>query len=153
MTQPLTFFLRADGQFAAPSGFIGTTSTSTATLSSLTKLSTVDISTVTSSYVDGPSVTQGTAGVWFVTAGVSWTSNPAAFLLLRLWDGTSVIASCEGTNDVANDIAQNVLSGVITSPAGNLRISAKAVGSSGQTLKFNASGDSADCWLTAIRIG
>ena len=72
---------------------------------------------------------------------------------VKLWDGTTVIASVHGEN-VSPNYGAFSLSGIIASPAGNLRISVAAdVGGSKCVMYYNASGFSADCTITAVRIG
>ena len=75
----------------------------------------------------------------------------AAFTV-KLWDGTTVIASTVisltgGFNGMVH------LSGFIASPAGNIRISVKDQTTTGGSIKFNASGESKDSTLTVVRIG
>jgi len=74
-------------------------------------------------YFDGPSVAQGAVGTWMVNGTVTVTDTAsAANHNAKLWDGTTVIASCAFTSlNTGRNIA--VLSGLITNPAGNLRIS------------------------------
>lgn len=107
----------------------------------------------TGAYFDGPTVAQGTAGVWFVsgTVTVQDTAGAAAFTA-KLWDGTTVIATLRGDSAAANQCVSIPLSGFITAPAGNLRISVKDATSTSGSIKFNISGIANDATITAIRI-
>ena len=106
-----------------------------------------------SSYFDGPSVAQGTSGVWFVSGTVGLlpgASTPSDFYV-KLWDVTTIISSGKVflTGNASGSMA---LSGYISSPAGNLRISVKASDTSAK-IAFNSSGNSMDSTIVAIRIG
>ena len=110
--------------------------------------------TSTAQYFDGPSVAQGTSGTWFVSGTVTALGGGATIvgLFIKLWDGTNLISS----TDIGIDNTQYktaTLSGFITNPAGNLRISVKDVTTTTSKLAFNASGNSKDCTITAVRIG
>jgi len=102
--------------------------------------------TNTSNYFDGPSITQGTTGTWLVSGTVT-VLNPGGNLQLyaKLWDGTTVIASA-ATTEIGG--AQNgvsiSLSGMIASPAGNLRISVRDLTSTSGVMKYNVTGNSKD---------
>jgi hypothetical protein len=107
----------------------------------------------TANYFDGPSVAQGTSGTWFVTGTLSvQDTSGAAQIYAKLWDGTTVIASCDMYTPVASGPVIITLSGFLASPAGNLRISAKDISSTSGVIKFNLSGNSKDSTITAIRI-
>lgn len=108
----------------------------------------------TANFFDGPSVAQGTAGTWFVsgTISVNDTAGGAVFHA-KLWDGTTVISAGVTNTSTANQIGSIALSGIITSPAGNLRISAKDSTSTSGNIKFNITGTSKDSTITAVRIG
>lgn len=107
----------------------------------------------TANYFDGPSIAQGTAGTWFVSATVTVVDTGAGThtFFAKLWDGTTVIASTD--IDLASALVSPIsLSGFLTAPAGNLRVSVKdTVANTGKIL-FNASGNSKDSTITAIRI-
>ena len=108
----------------------------------------------TANFFDGPSVAQGASGTWFVSGTVTlWdTAGPAAFRA-KLWDGTTVIASASTQNRLASCPVSITLSGYITNPTGNLRISVKdSTSVSGAILKDD-SGVAKDSTITAIRIG
>lgn len=80
-------------------------------------------------YFDGPSVAQGTSGTWYFTATITVLDTAVAnqSFFVKLHDGTTIIAntaiSCVGTGN-----SQSVsLSGFLTSPAANVRMSVKAI--------------------------
>jgi hypothetical protein len=107
---------------------------------------------VSTSYVDGPSVAQGTAGTWYASGTVTLTDTAGnAGFLCKLYDGTTVMASGTFSLVTASTSGSFGLSGVIVSPAGNIRIACKDNFTTG-TMKFNASGNSKDSTVTAIRI-
>lgn len=111
----------------------------------------------TGTYFDGPIVAQGTTGTWFVSGTVT-VYDPAAAnaqIDVRLWDGASgiVASAVAATNVAGGGVAAAIsLSGIITSPAGNLRISCKDTSSVNGLILFNQSGDSKDSTITAIRL-
>lgn len=110
----------------------------------------------TATYFDGPSVGVGTTGTWQVSGNVTvydaTTAN--AQIYVKLWDGTTVIDSgVVATNVAGGGVAQTVsLSGVIASPAGNLRISCRDTVTVNGKILFNQSGNSKDSTITAVRI-
>lgn len=107
----------------------------------------------TGNYFDGPVVAQGTAGTWFVSGSVTCqdTAGAAAYDA-KLWDGTTVIASTRDQSAGANETKSIALSGYITSPAGNIRISVKDNSSTSGSIKFNLSGNSKDSTISVLRI-
>lgn len=107
----------------------------------------------TGNYFTGPTIAQGSAGTWWASGTVVCfdTAGAAAFNV-KLWDGTTVIASARGVAGAANQACAISVSGYIASPAGNIRISVNDVTSTSGSLVFNASGNSKDCTVTAIRI-
>jgi len=108
----------------------------------------------TSNYFDGPSCAQGTTGTWLATGTICLTdTGGATFFEVKLWDGTTVIASAATTSIAASDGISLSLSGVISSPAGNIRMSARDSGFPTGKILFNVSGLSKDSTLTVIRIG
>jgi hypothetical protein len=126
----------------------------TATHSQLTASLGADVSlNNTANYFDGPSVAQGTSGTWFASGTVTCvdTSAAAAFIA-KLWDGTTVIASARITSTGANNPVCISLSGYISSPAANIRISVRDSASTSGSIAFNNSGNSKDSTLSVIRI-
>lgn len=110
----------------------------------------------TSNYFDGPSVAQGTAGTWFASGTVTVTdTGGAATFYCRLWDGTVpglIATAASGTAGSANTNVLMSLSGLLTSPAGNIRISCRDITATTGKILFNITGSSADSTLSAIRI-
>jgi hypothetical protein len=105
------------------------------------------------SYFDGPSIAQGATGTWFVsgTVTVQDTAGAAAFRA-KLWDGTNVVTSAFTNTSAINFSTTVSLSGYIVSPVGNLRISIRDTSSTSGKILFNASGESKDSTISAIRI-
>jgi len=109
----------------------------------------------TANYFDGPSVAQGTSGTWFAsgTIGVQDTTVGNNVIQVKLWDGTTVIASCFAVLAGAASSATAIsLSGFISAPAGNIRISVKDISTTAGLIIFNGTGNSKDSTITAIRI-
>jgi len=108
--------------------------------------------TNTGSFFDGPSCAQGTTGTWYASGNVTMVSSASAdTFVAKLWDGTTVIDSAV-INAVASDFTTIHLSGVLASPAANIKISVKNTTNTTQSIRFNASGASKDSTLTVIRI-
>ncbi len=115
------------GAFTLGYGLTNATNELRASLTSITNSLSGDVAlNNTANYFDGPSVAQGTSGTWFVsgTVTVRDTAGGAGFLA-KLYDGTTVIASAIINTPALNVPAIISLSGVITSPAGNLRIAVR----------------------------
>lgn len=108
----------------------------------------------TANYFTGPTVAQGTSGTWFASGGVQLTDTAgAAGFDVKLWDGTTVIASSIVNIPAASADVYAHLSGFIVSPAGNIRISVKDVTSTSGAILFNESGESKDSTITVMRTG
>lgn len=107
----------------------------------------------TTAYFDGPSIAQGTVGTWFVSGTVTLIDTAgSAYFLAKLWDGTTVIASSEITTISATSQLTLSLSGGITNPAGNIRISVSDITSTSGKMLFNTSNNLKDCTISAYRI-
>lgn len=109
----------------------------------------------TVNFFDGPSVAQGSVGTWLASGSVT-ISDPAGggvTYFLKLWDGTSVIDSASAVATGANQTLAVALSGFITSPVGNIRISVRDTTSTTGLILFNSSGGGKDSTVTAMRIG
>lgn len=107
----------------------------------------------TANYFDGPSVAQGTTGTWFASGTVTLTDTTGVSnLQAKLWDGTTVIASGFTQNVQASGNVIIALSGYLAAPAGNIRISVKDSTNATGKIVFNATGNSKDSTITAIRI-
>lgn len=111
--------------------------------------------TSTGTYFTGPSIAQGTAGTWWVSGTVTVSNNTGGDVLdVKLWDGSTVIASARATmTSVGVAYYESIaLSGYITEPAGNLRVSVSPVTRTDGFIAFNVSGNGKDSTISAIRI-
>ena len=109
----------------------------------------------TANYFQGPIIAQGTSGTWFVSGKVTLSATGNDRFYAKLWDGTTVIDS-GGTviyDATAPAGATIALSGYITSPAGSLRISVRDITGTAGKIVFNATGNSKDSTISAIRVG
>ncbi len=107
--------------------------------------------TVQNTYFTGPSVSNTTTGTWFASGTVTVISTSTDTFYAKLWDGTTVIASAVFFG-AANGFVTCSLSGFLTSPAANIRISVVNASSANGTIKFNFSANSKDSTLSAFRI-
>lgn len=105
----------------------------------------------TANYFTGPTISQGTSGTWFVSGTVTLTGTVTDQINVKLWDGTTVISSCAVNINAATATVVS-LSGYITNPAGDLKISARDTNNTNGKIIFNSSGNSKDSTITAIRI-
>lgn len=106
-------------------------------------------------YADGPTVAQGSSGVWFASASCMVVDTTmAAPIFFQLWDGTTVIGS-GGINTAGAGFRETAtLSGYITNPVGNIRFSAtNASTSAGGVMRANNTGRGKDSTITVFRIG
>jgi hypothetical protein len=107
----------------------------------------------TTAFIDGPSVAQGTTGTWFVAGSVNVIDTAgAAQIWCRLWDGTTVIAENSMTQTTANFPFGFGLSGIITNPAANVRISCKDISSTSGKIIFNQVSGSKGAVVSGFRI-
>jgi hypothetical protein len=113
-----------------------------------------NVNIVTGSFTDGPSVAQGSTGTWAVSGSVviEDLTNAQNQFNVRLWDGTTIIASGVVNIISSYEVGMCHLSGYLATPAGNLRISVEAVNHNSAFMAFNLSGDSKDCNISAYRI-
>lgn len=104
-------------------------------------------------YFDGPAIAQGTAGQWWVSGTVTLTdTGTTPGMQVKLWDGSTVIASTSGLSAIAGSPVSICLSGFISNPVGNIRISVKDPSATTGKILFNASGNSKDSTISAFRI-
>jgi hypothetical protein len=104
-------------------------------------------------YKDGPSAAQGSVGLWEASGQVTLLSTSSDNFAVKLWDGTGAAVDAAFINCAANQSVVCALSGIVSAPAGNIRLSAKNTSSSNGSLKFNQSGNgNKDCTLTVKRI-
>jgi hypothetical protein len=107
----------------------------------------------TSNYFDGPSIAQGTSGTWFVSGTVTINDTAAQTqIFCKLWDGTTVIASSDTTVATAGFVLTMSLSGILATPATNIRISCRDTGSTSGNILFNSTGNSKDSTISGVRI-
>ena len=154
--QKFTYSSTGTGQWIVNGGVApAVTSTSTSPLLTyITKSTTASIVISSAAYTDGPSVSQGSSGTWFVTASITLANNSAsAIASCKLWDGTTVIDSGTAGIPSAGYGTTVPLSGVIASPAGNLKVSAMGIITSNTLIESNFSGNLNDSTITAVRIG
>lgn len=125
-----------------------------ASMSSLTASLSGDVAlNNTGTFIDGPSVAQGTSGTWFASGTVTLSDTAgSATYYAKLWDGTTVIASAVAQSINIGGSIDIALSGYLATPAGNLRISVKDITSASGKIIFNTSGTSKDATISAIRI-
>lgn len=103
-------------------------------------------------YTDGPSIAQGSIGTWFVSGKVTvFNSSGNMICDAKLWDGTTIVDSAQVVATNPNGISIS-LSGVLATPAGNLKISCISPNVGDGFFAANLSGNSKDSTITAIRI-
>ncbi|MCP1937385.1 hypothetical protein J2R95_003180 [Bradyrhizobium japonicum] len=105
----------------------------------------------TSVYFDGPAVAQGTSGTFLALGQVTINDASTAVIVVKLWDGATVIASSEVVLLSSQTVAEISLSGICVNPAGNIRISVKSNTTTGK-MGFNLTGNSKDCTLFAYKL-
>lgn len=107
----------------------------------------------TTVFIDGPSVAQGSTGTWFANGFVTLTDTAGSGSLyaVKLWDGTTEIGTAVINGPSANNLVTVAVSGVITSPAGNIRISVKDSSTSTGVIKAATSG-AKNSVVTVVRI-
>jgi hypothetical protein len=137
-------------------GTITTSGTVALNVQALTTSLTGDVTiTNNTSYFDGPSVSQGTTGTWFASGFVTLVDSVAASnVLCKLWDGATVIASGRGSIISNPQPVTITLSGIITSPVGNIKISCKDVtaGNGGKIAFTDPDSNAHNSTLTVLRI-
>lgn len=106
----------------------------------------------TANYFAGPTCAQGTVGTWFASGSVVINGGGSDVVLLKLWDGTTIIDSARLTLNASGNAQDISLSGLLTTPAGNIRIDAKNTTSTLGGMVFNNTGNSKDCTLSVFRV-
>lgn len=157
MTLNPNWFLNATGQFTQiGSGQISISTTTTTGFLTYLASSLSSNTLCSGNGTTGPSVAQGTSGVWYASGNVSFTDSATNNCSARLTDGTSIIDAGVSTVPAASQFASIALSGVISSPAGNIRIIA-TVGTTGTASLISTSNTPSPqtnlSTLTVIRIG
>lgn len=149
------------GYGLTPSGNCDNTSTNAAspcnavvTLSSITNSLGGNVVLNAASFFDGPTVAQGTTGTWLATGTVSLsdTATANAAFGCQLWDGTTVIASGAMQVPVAGNLSSLSLSGVLSSPAANIKISCRDFTSTNGLINSAAGGIAKASTLTVVRL-
>lgn len=105
----------------------------------------------TANYFDGPSAAQGATGTWLAVGSVTVSSPTADGMICKLWDGTTV-AAIGVQNLSAGFNATIALSGFLTSPAGNIRISCKDASTTSGKIVATADTVTKASTITVIRI-
>jgi hypothetical protein len=142
--------------FTSPVVSSGTLTGTSSMLSPITNSLTGNVAlNNTANYFTGPTVAQGSTGTWFASGSVVVLDSAAGAIFdVKLWDGTTVIAEARVTTTAANQEQPASVSGFITSPASNIRISVRDVVSTNGQIRFNSNSDgSKTSTVTAIRIG
>lgn len=137
-------------------GTFTTTGTCAVSLTSLTNSLAGDVAmNNTANYFDGPTVAQGTSGTWSAKGQVTLNDSAGgASFYCKLWDGTTVIASASGASTAAGQRIVVPLSGNITNPAGNIRISCRDTSSTSGGIEANRTGNgNKDSTITVDRTG
>jgi hypothetical protein len=107
----------------------------------------------TANYFDGPSVAQGTTGTWWASGTVTLVDTATgASLYCKLWDGTTVISSGATWAQTAAASITMSLSGFISSPAGNIRISCRDTTNTTGKIAANGTGSSKDSTVSTVRV-
>lgn len=108
----------------------------------------------TATYFTGPTVAQGTTGTWYASGTVVVDyQNGNSVVDAKLWDGTTVIASVQQQGSAEVPTRMNIsLSGLITSPVGNICISVRNETVATGSILYNASGNGKDSTISAFRL-
>ncbi len=114
--------------------------------------------TATGTFFDGPSTAQGTAGTWLATGQVvvQDTTVGGGNVICKLWDGTNAGITIPGST-TATTVTSIVypVSGVITAPAGNIRISCRDLTNTTNAnilADFGGLGTNKSSTLTVVRL-
>lgn len=103
-------------------------------------------------FFDGPSVAQGAMIKALAMGTVTLAGGINDQILVKLWDGTTVIDSTRV--ELGNNFAFSsaTLCGVISNPAGNIRLSCRDTSSVSGVIRANASGQGFDSTITVVRL-
>jgi hypothetical protein len=107
----------------------------------------------TANYFDGPSMAQGTTGVWLATGGVTVNGNANDIIRCKLWDGTTIADSTQQQILGASAEVKIPLSGFINAPAANIRISCRNITSTtSSNIVANGSANAHDSTISGWRV-
>jgi len=142
------------GAFTLGVGLTNATNDIRVSLTTLTNYAGANVALNSATYTDGPSVAQGTTGVFLVVGTLTLLDSAAgvAFQLVRIWDGTTTYSSVATNTPGSSNNSSVTLSAIVTNPAGNLRLSAKSQNATSR-ISFNDSGLSKDSGIVCVRIG
>ena len=103
-----------------------------------------------STYITAVSVSNGITGTWFACGTVTVVSSSGEEFYLKLWDGTTLISSTTFWASGGNNPYSGSVSGIITNPAGNIRISVTNSNGDGSVKGTYVNGNATT--LSAIKI-
>jgi hypothetical protein len=108
----------------------------------------------TSAFFDGPAVSVGPAGTWHCsgTVTVADAAGSGALMVAKLWDGSTVAATAAGGVAAGLTFNSIALSGILTNPAGNVRISVNDTTTTSGRMVASANGVLGVSNVTAVRI-
>lgn len=104
-----------------------------------------------SNYFDGPTVAQGTTGVWFASGNAVIGSGTADSVACKLWDGTTVVDVGGGWMSAGTNVTI-ALSGVFSAPASNIKISCKDITSTSGVMSSTVDSIAKASTITVFRI-
>ncbi len=149
-------FLRNDGWFQpVTAGDVGiSTTTTTGFLTYLTGATSANVAITNTGFTTAVSLAQGTTGTWLAMGTISFTNVGAAGnFAAQLTDGATLISGAGIQNATASGNASCSLTGIITNPAGNIKLLGTGSGTMLTTVSVAALGSSNATNLTVIRIG
>ena len=140
------------GGYGISGGTITTTGTLAVSLTTATNSLGGNVSlSSTSTFFDGPSMAQGGTGTWAVYGQATVEGSTTDTIYCKLWDGTTVIDSGVATT-LSNAYSVIALSGNLSSPAGNIKISCKDTSTTSGLIIANVSGGGKDSTISGHRI-
>ncbi len=152
------FRLRSDGTSKWSADTVSANTNVSLTTASNALVADVTMSN-TSTYFDGPSMAQGATGVWYASGNVTLVTNGSQSdrVSCKLWDGTnSAVDSTSVLVGIGSTTATGgvnvALHGIISAPAGNIRISCVDHTATTGKMLFNISGQSKDSAIFGFRI-
>ena len=125
-------------------------------LTSLTNLTNSlgsNIAFSTGAFTDGPSVAQGTSGTWHASGSITWTDSASGGVATcKLWDGTTIIDSATNYQVGSSQVQTISLSGNLSSPAANIRISCESLANTTTSMLFAAGSTAKSSTVSVFRI-